>query len=94
MRTLLRSLVLSLLAATPALAQEEAHAPNLLSPNYGLMFWTLIIFVVLAVVLTKFAFGPITKAVEALADGTEPFAAARMNRGIRTALTGRGLDEI
>jgi molecular chaperone HscA len=36
----------------------------------------------------------ITRAVEALADGTEPFAAARMNRGIRTALTGRGLDEI
>ncbi|HEX5685955.1 MAG TPA: Fe-S protein assembly chaperone HscA [Ideonella sp.] len=36
----------------------------------------------------------ITQAVEALADGTEPFAAARMNRGIRTALTGRGLDEI
>ncbi|MFZ5551143.1 MAG: Fe-S protein assembly chaperone HscA [Pseudomonadota bacterium] len=36
----------------------------------------------------------ITRAVEALAEGTEPFAAARMNRGIRTALTGRGLDEI
>jgi molecular chaperone HscA len=36
----------------------------------------------------------ITKSVEALAAGTESFAAARMNRGIRTALTGRGLDEI
>jgi len=36
----------------------------------------------------------INQAVEALADGTENFAAARMNRGIRTALTGRGLDEI
>ena len=36
----------------------------------------------------------INRAVEALAAGTEPFAAARMNRGIRTALTGRGLDEI
>lgn len=36
----------------------------------------------------------INRAVEALADGTETFAAARMNRGIRTALTGRGLDEI
>lgn len=36
----------------------------------------------------------ITRAVEALADGTETFAAARMNRGIRAALTGRGLDEI
>ncbi|HKH93744.1 MAG TPA: F0F1 ATP synthase subunit B [Gemmatimonadaceae bacterium] len=65
MRTLLRSLALSLLVASPALAQEEAQAPNLLSPNYGLMFWTLIIFVVLAFVLTKFAFGPITRSVEA-----------------------------
>jgi molecular chaperone HscA len=38
--------------------------------------------------------GAINRAVEALAEGTEHFAAARMNRGIRAALTGRGLDEI
>jgi molecular chaperone HscA len=31
---------------------------------------------------------------EALANGTEEFAARRMNRGIREALTGRSLDEI
>ena len=36
----------------------------------------------------------ITQAVEALAKGTEPFAAARMNRGIQTALTGRRLDAL
>ncbi len=36
----------------------------------------------------------IDAAVEALADGTEEFAAARMNRGIRAALTGRKLEEI
>jgi molecular chaperone HscA len=36
----------------------------------------------------------IDAAVKALAEGTELFAAARMNRGIRQALTGRGLDEI
>jgi F-type H+-transporting ATPase subunit b len=65
MRTLLRSFALSALLAAPALAQEHAEAPNLLSPNYGLMFWTLIIFVVLAFVLSKFAFGPITRSVEA-----------------------------
>jgi len=66
MRTLLRSLALSALLAAPALAQEEA-APkaDLLSPSYGLMAWTLIIFVILAFILTKFAFGPITKSVEA-----------------------------
>jgi F-type H+-transporting ATPase subunit b len=65
MRTLLRSLVLTALIATPALAQEEAPKADLLSPNYGLMAWTLIIFVLLAIILSKFAFGPITAAVRA-----------------------------
>ncbi|WP_343630506.1 Fe-S protein assembly chaperone HscA [Roseateles sp.] len=36
----------------------------------------------------------IDAAVEALAKGTEAFAAARMNRGIQQALTGRSLDQI
>jgi F-type H+-transporting ATPase subunit b len=65
MRTLLRSLVISVLAAAPALAQEEAGRPDLLSPNSGLMAWTLIIFVVLAFILSRYAFGPITAAVRA-----------------------------
>ena len=42
----------------------EAVKPGLLSPSGGLMFWTLIIFVILAFILSKFAFKPITKAVE------------------------------
>lgn len=56
------------LAASPALAQEHgAAAPEggLLSLNGGLMFWTLVIFVVLLVILSKFAFKPITAAVAA-----------------------------
>jgi len=36
----------------------------------------------------------IEKAVEALADGTEGFAAARMNHGIRQALAGRRVEEV
>ena len=36
----------------------------------------------------------IDSAVERLAEGTESFAAARMNRGIQAALTGRTLDQI
>ncbi len=36
----------------------------------------------------------ITGAVEALADGTEAFAAERMNRGIRQALSGRRVEEV
>ena len=64
MRTLLRSLALLAVTASPALAQE-AHKVDLLSPSYGLMVWTLLIFVVLLFVLAKFAFKPITAAVEA-----------------------------
>ena len=63
--TLLASVPL-LLAAAPALAQEaEGGSVNLLSPSGGLMFWTLIIFVLLLLVLSKFAFPPILGAVEA-----------------------------
>ncbi|MDQ2666795.1 MAG: F0F1 ATP synthase subunit B [Gemmatimonadota bacterium] len=63
MRTLLRSLVLLSAAATPALA-EPANT-NLLDPNYGLMAWTLFVFVGLFLILKFFAFGPILKSVEA-----------------------------
>jgi molecular chaperone HscA len=38
--------------------------------------------------------GEIDAAVAALAQGTESFAAARMNRGIREALAGRRIDEV
>ena len=52
------------------LLQETAHQgaaetpAGLLSPSGGVMVWTLLIFLVLLVILTKFAFKPITKAVE------------------------------
>ena len=65
-RTLL-TLSLSLASATSLLAQEEhaaAESTNLLDPKVGLMFWTLIIFVFLLVVLSKFAYKPLLAAVE------------------------------
>jgi F-type H+-transporting ATPase subunit b len=68
MRIVLRSLPLLLATASPLLAQEEPAAGqsvNLLEPHGGLMFWTLLIFVVLLFVLSKFAFKPILAAVEA-----------------------------
>jgi molecular chaperone HscA len=40
------------------------------------------------------AHGAIDAAVEALAKGTEAFAAERMNRGIRQALAGRRVDQV
>jgi F-type H+-transporting ATPase subunit b len=57
-------------------AQQSADAPTgLLSPNGGVMVWTLLIFIVLLLILSKYAFKPITKAVEerekALADAIE-----------------------
>ena len=64
MRTLLRSLVLVALTATPAFAADP-EPRGLLEPNLGLMVWTLIIFVVLAVILAKAAFPKILAAVEA-----------------------------
>jgi F-type H+-transporting ATPase subunit b len=64
MRTFARSLALLAVSAAPALAQD-AHKADLLSPSYGLMAWTLIIFVILLFVLARFAFKPITAAVEA-----------------------------
>jgi len=67
MRTLRNSLPLLLATASPLLAQEgEAQGPvNLLEPHAGLMFWTLVIFVILMVVLSRFAFKPLVAAVEA-----------------------------
>ena len=38
--------------------------------------------------------GALEAATKALADGTEYFAAERMNRGIRQALAGRTLDQV
>ena len=65
MRSMLRSALLAFLGV--ALAAKDVHAAEggLLTPSGGLMFWTLLIFIVLLFVLGKFAFGPITAAVEA-----------------------------
>jgi len=69
MRRTLFTLSLSLSSATSLLAQEEHAAEggsaSLFDPRVGLMFWTLIIFVFLLVVLSKFAYKPLLAAVEA-----------------------------
>jgi F-type H+-transporting ATPase subunit b len=58
---------LALLTLTPAalLAQEAAPSTRpFMKPDTGLMVWTLVIFVILMFVLSKYAFGPLTEAVE------------------------------
>jgi F-type H+-transporting ATPase subunit b len=76
----MRHVVLAALAqiafAAPAFAQGQEHAEGgggsaLLAPNTGLMFWTLLIFVILFFVLRKYAFGPITAAVVAREEALE-----------------------
>lgn len=64
MRRLIAAPLAIALSAAPALAAEPAEGGSpLLAPNTGLMFWTLVIFVILFFVLKKYAFGPITEAV-------------------------------
>ncbi|MHB1864134.1 MAG: F0F1 ATP synthase subunit B [Gemmatimonadaceae bacterium] len=77
-----------LLLATPLLAQEPA-APGgtLMSLQTNLMFWTLLIFLVLFYLLTKFAFKPITAAVEAREKALEDaLASAKRDRDEAAAL--------
>jgi F-type H+-transporting ATPase subunit b len=65
MRYTTLSLALLIAAAAPLRAQEHAAAPGLLSPNTGLMFWTILIFAVLFWVLRRFAFPVILASVQA-----------------------------
>jgi F-type H+-transporting ATPase subunit b len=68
MRTLSGLVLLSTANAAAAFAQEggeHASGGGLMSLQLNLMFWTLLIFVILYFILSKFAFGPITAAVEA-----------------------------
>jgi F-type H+-transporting ATPase subunit b len=60
------SLFSLLLLVTPNVlaAQEEGSKVDLLTPHGGLMLWTLLIFIGLFIILSRYAFGPITKAVE------------------------------
>ena len=66
MRTL--STALLLLAPTAIFAQEGGHAAppgGLINIQFNLMFWTLVIFGLVYFILSRFAFKPITAAVEA-----------------------------
>ncbi|HVX42175.1 MAG TPA: F0F1 ATP synthase subunit B [Gemmatimonadaceae bacterium] len=88
MRTLSLSSLLVALNASAAFAQEGA-APSggLMSLQYNLMFWTLLIFLVLFFLLAKFAFGPITAAVESREKALEEAVeAAKRDREAAAAL--------
>jgi F-type H+-transporting ATPase subunit b len=54
-----------ILSIAAAAVQEAEPKADLLSPSGGLMFWTIIIFVLLMLVLSRYAFKPMLAAVEA-----------------------------
>jgi F-type H+-transporting ATPase subunit b len=58
-------LIFALLQATTAVPEESAPSGDLLSLNGGLMFWTLVVFLILFAILGKLVFPKITAAVEA-----------------------------
>jgi F-type H+-transporting ATPase subunit b len=71
---LIARLALVLAWAAPLYASEGAEgggkgASALITPEIGLMFWTLVTFLILLALLGKFAWGPIVKAMNAREDG-------------------------
>lgn len=62
-------------------AAAEGAKEGLLTPHGGLMFWTLLIFLAVWFILAKYAFKPITAAVEAREKALEDaIAAAKTDR--------------
>jgi F-type H+-transporting ATPase subunit b len=59
------SLTTALILAPAALFAQESGSPSLVAIQTNLMVWTLLIFGILYFILSKFAFKPITAAVEA-----------------------------
>jgi F-type H+-transporting ATPase subunit b len=71
---LMMRLALVLAWAAPLYANEGVEggskgASALITPEIGLMFWTLVTFAILLFLLGKFAWGPILKAMNAREDG-------------------------
>ena len=59
------TLIFALLQSAQIAPEESGASGNLLSPDGGLMFWTLVVFLFLFFILGRFVFPKITAAVEA-----------------------------
>jgi F-type H+-transporting ATPase subunit b len=74
-------------SAMPALAQEEHAASGPLTIEFGLMFWTIVVFLLLLLILKKFAYPALLGAVEARERALqEQLDAAERNRAESEAL--------
>ena len=77
---------MSLILAAPLSAQEE-HASGPLTVEGGLMFWTIVVFLILLAVLKRFAWPAVLGAVEAREKALEEqLAEAERNRAESAAL--------
>jgi F-type H+-transporting ATPase subunit b len=61
----MHNLVFALLQTAQVAPEESAQSGDLLSPNGGLMFWTLVTFLIVLFILGRLVFPKITAAVEA-----------------------------
>jgi F-type H+-transporting ATPase subunit b len=76
-----------MITASSALAAEPGQPVDLLAPSTGVMAWTLIIFLLLLFVLSKFAFKPLFAAVEAREQAlTDAIEGAKRDRAESEAL--------
>ncbi len=81
MRSLLPVLVAFLAPASAAASEVAGAKVNLLDPHYGLMFWTILIFIAVLLVLNKYAWNPILDAVRGREKSlTDAIAAAAADR--------------
>jgi F-type H+-transporting ATPase subunit b len=58
------ALIAQAVLASPVLAADPSHEPDLLEIRYDLGVWSIIVFVVLFLVLRKFAWGPILEGLK------------------------------
>jgi F-type H+-transporting ATPase subunit b len=87
--------ILALLRQVAAAPEESASSGDLLTPNGGLMFWTLIIFLILFAILGKLVFPKITAAVEAREKALEEaIEGAKRDRDEAARVLGEQLKQI
>jgi F-type H+-transporting ATPase subunit b len=61
----MHALIFTLLQTAQVAPEESGQSGDLLTPNGGLMFWTLVTFIILFIILGRLVFPKITAAVEA-----------------------------
>jgi F-type H+-transporting ATPase subunit b len=84
-RSLWLTFVLAL-AAVPAVGAQEEHASGPLTIEGGLMVWTIVVFVLLLLILKRFAWPAILGAVEAREQALQQLAEAERNRAEAASL--------